>query len=228
MPRSTVACLCGLLQLCLVLPAAAQFVPVRGREYREVFNPTNPVRGEAVVGVAIVSNDRAPRGRVVEVWLPERLNGELQVETATADGRFRGEGAYSGSGEGRQWVTITLTPTQAGGGSVPPLPGDAQTLALAVRGPGQTFYAARWGAAAPGTAQQLRVFVNSRRADMFLRAGTTVVRCTPLNLAQPLRFDHTCDVPLTSVPADGNLILIRRDQTDEQTQPFTVNLREIR
>lgn len=228
MPRPAVAHVAVLLLLCLARPAAGQFVPVQGREYREVFNPTNPVRGEAVVGVAVVSRDTAARGRVVEVWLPERFDGDLQVEAATADGRFRGEGVYRGSSAGGQWVRITLNPSPTGGDASRPLPGDAQTLAVAVRGAGQTFYAARWATPVVDPSGLLRVYVNSRRADMFLRAGDSVVRCTALNVAQPLRFDHYCDVPIARVRAGGPLILIRRDQSDEQTQAFTVHTRDIR
>jgi len=58
--RSAIACLCGLLQPCVALPAAAQFVPVRGRECREVFNPTNPVRGETST---VISPASASLGR---------------------------------------------------------------------------------------------------------------------------------------------------------------------
>ena len=83
----------ALVQLALPRAAAAQFSPVAGREYREFFNATVPVRGEAVVGLAVVPAAGAERAKVVEVWLPYRLSGELRVETLTADGRFRGEGA---------------------------------------------------------------------------------------------------------------------------------------
>lgn len=221
---------CGvmaLLQLGLALPAAAQFTPVQGREYREFYNPINPVRGEAVVGLSIVPTESVLRGKVVEVWLPDQFAGELHIETTTADGRFRGEGAFSGSSTGGRWVPLMLTPNAPGAKAPAVRPGDPGTLSLAVRGPGQTFYVARWGGP-DAAASRLRLYVNSRRADMFVRAGVTVVRCVSLNIPQPLRFDVYCDVAVGDVPADGRLMLIRRDQFDEQTQTFTVNVRGIR
>jgi hypothetical protein len=63
---------------------------------------------------------------------------------------------------------------------------------------------------------------------MFLRAGARVVPCAPLNIPQPLRFDAYCDVAVRDVPPDGRLVLIRRDQGDEQTQTITVQLSGIR
>jgi hypothetical protein len=214
-----------LVQAVVVLPAAAQFRPLEGREYREFLNPVNPVRGEALVGLAVLPSADAPRGQTVEVWLPDKFSGELQVETLTADGRFRGEGVYTGSSGGGQWVPLTLIAKDKASSA---RPGDPATLALAVRGPGATLFVARWGSAPVGPATRIRLYVNSRRADMFLRAGEKVVRCASLNIPQPLRFDAYCDLAAGDVPANGQIGLIRRDQFDEQTQTVTVNVRGIR
>lgn len=212
----------------LATPVAAQFSPVSGREYREFLNPVNPVRGEAVLGVAVVAaGPEAARSTTVDVWIPTRFRGELQVEMLTADGRFRGVGAYSGETPGGRWVPLTVRPANPDTAPAP-RPGDPVTLAVAVRGPGSTLFVARWGTASTAPATTVRLYVNSRRGDMFVRAGATVVRCTPLNVPQPLRFDAYCDVPVRDVPPDGGLVLIRRDQGDEQTQNTTVPLSGIR
>jgi hypothetical protein len=63
---------------------------------------------------------------------------------------------------------------------------------------------------------------------MFVRAGNDLVTCTALNVPQPVRFDGYCDLSVTSLPADGKLTLIRRDQFAEQNQDFRVNVRGIR
>lgn len=209
-----------------VRPAAAQFSAVKGREYREFFNQVNPVRGEAVLGIAIIPADDAPRSQTVQVWLPDRFSGELQVETLTADGRFRGEGVYAGSSDGGRWVPLPLASGQRGGNAAP-RPGDPATLALSVRGPDASLFVARWNPTPPAATARVRLYVNSRRADMFVRAGATVARCARLDIPQPLRFDTYCDLDLTDLPADGRLTLIRRDQFDEESQPLTVNVRGI-
>jgi hypothetical protein len=223
------ACLVLGLHLATAAPAAAQFNPVQGREYREFTGMVNPVRGEALLGLAVVPADEAPRSQTVEVWLPDRFTGELQVETLSADGRFRGEGAYRGTSEGGRWVTLSVAPANArSAGSASPRPGDSATLALAVRGPNSTLFVARWGSPTPRPATRLRFYVNSRRADVSVRAGAMTVPCTALKIPQPLRFDAYCDVATSDILANGSVVLIRRDLFDEETQPLTVNLRGIR
>jgi hypothetical protein len=212
----------GVLLGLLALPYTvhAQFSAVRGREYREFFNPVNPVRGEAVLGVALLPADEAPNSQRVEVWLPDRFSGELQLETLTADGRFRGEGVYAGSSAGGRWAPLPLSATSGG-----PRPGGAATLALAVRGPGSALFVARWSSSSREPATRVRLYVNSRRAEMFVRAGAKVSRCTPLGIPQPLRFDAYCDLDLGDLPEHGQLTLIRRDQFDEESQTFTLHAR---
>jgi hypothetical protein len=210
-------------------PALAQFNPVQGREYREILNPVNPVRGEAVLGISVIPADEARHSQKVQVWIPDSFSGELEVETLTADGRFRGSGAFAGASRGGQWVPLSLESTgRSGPSTMIPRPGTPSTLALAVRAPGSALFVARWGDSPPPQPIRFRLYVNSRRADMFVRAGETVVRCTPLDIPQPLRFDTFCDLPASAVPTDGRIVLVRRDQFDEQTQAVTVNVRGLR
>lgn len=202
----------------------AQFAAVKGREYREFNNPTNPVRGEAVVGIAYVPDDRATnnraiRDREIEIWMPGPFNGELSVETATADGRFHGEGAYTGKTPGNTWVKVTLTSS-----ADQPLPGDSTSLALSVRGATRNgrpeLFVARWLGHPAGSGGILRLYVNSRRADMFVAGG----KCFPVTVSQPLRFDTFCDLPVGSLPKNqGEIVLTRRDQGDELHQKIVVS-----
>ena len=215
---------CATVLLAFALPVAAQFQPVAGHEYREVYNPVNPVRGEAVVGVAIPPTEITQQAGVVQVFLPQPWSGEIRIETATADGRFRGEGVYAGSTKGKEWVSLSLT-GPANVKAPVARPASPTPLAIAARGPGGMLYLARWGEASPTSpSDRLRLYVNSRRADMFIRAGARVVRCTPIGLPQPVRFDTYCDIAMADVPGDGQLILIRRDQFDEQTQTLKVHV----
>jgi hypothetical protein len=213
----------ALALLFLALPAAAQFQPAPGREYREFDNPVNPVRGEAVVGLAVAPTETAQQASVVQVFVPHPFSGEIHVETATANGRFRGEGVYSGSTKGKEWVSLRLTRSSPLNDKASLRPVSPTSLAIAARGPGGTLYLARWGEAPPsGSSELLRLYVNSRRADMFVRAGARVVRCAPMGIPQPVRFDTYCDLAMADVPKDGQVLLIRRDQFDEQTQAFKV------
>jgi hypothetical protein len=216
----------ALLFLLVALPAAGQFRPTPGREYREVYNPVNPVSGEAVVGLAVAPTEMAQRAGMVQVFFDQPFSGEIQIETTTADGRFRGEGAYSGSTKGKEWVSLPIAASSSPDGKASPSrPVSATSLAIAARGPGGALYLVRWGdSPLSGTSNTLRLYVNSRRAEMFVRAGRRVERCATTGVTQPVRFDSYCDVPMTEVPRDGQLILIRRDQFDERTQPVIVKM----
>src|SRR3989441_3083053 len=208
--------------------AYAQFRPVPGREYHEMFNATNQVRGEAVVALVLAPSLEAQRANTIQVLLPASYNGELRVETLSADGRFRGEGSFSGSRSLNRWVALQLgqaDPKEPHANLRRPV--NTETLALAVRGVDGTLYVARWGGGVPSSdrSEKLRIYVNSGRAEIFIVPGkATAVHCRPLNIPQPLRYDSYCDVPLADAPADGNFKLIRRDHFEEQTQTFSVYL----
>jgi hypothetical protein len=220
-----VACLIAIALVFTAPPAAGQFQPAPGREYREFHNPVNPVRGQAVVGLAVAPKEADQRADVVQVFFPQPYSGEVQIETATADGRFRGEGVYVGSTKGREWLAFPLTSSSPDGKARSARPASPTSLAITARGPEGMLYLVRWGEAPPsGSSEQVRLYVNSRRAEMFVRAGSKVVRCTTTATPQPVRFDAYCDIALTDVPGDGQLVLIRRDQFNEQTQAFKVHV----
>jgi len=208
--------------------ARGDFRPVPGREYHETLNATNRVRGEAVVAIVLGPTVEAQRADTIRVRLPVSYSGELRVEVLSADGRFRGEGSFTGSRGAERWVALRLG---SGGDKEPPAdatrPVSTETLALSVHGADGTLYVARWGgeASVPDDRGSLRIYVNSGRADIFIVPGAAkAVHCRSLTIAQPLRYDSYCDVPLANVPADGKFKLIRRDQFEEQTQTFSVYL----
>ena len=150
--RRFTALVIGLVLLATAGFAAAQFLPVPGREYREYHNPVNPVRGEAVVGLSIKPTEADQGKAIVNVLLPAAYSGELRIETASADGRFRGEGVFVGSvksGKDSEWVELPLPVQSAGAASAPALrPVSPSSLAIAARGDGGRTFLARWGAAA--------------------------------------------------------------------------------
>ena len=189
--------------LALATSANADFRPVPGREYHEVLNATNRVRGEAVVALVLAPTVEAQQADTIRVRLPASYSGELRVEVLSADGRFRGEGSFTGSRGDDRWVGLRLG---RGGAKEPPAdvrPGAFVTIEIG----------------------SLRIYVNSGRADIFIVPGATkAVHCRSLNIAQALRYDTYCDVPLADIPPDGKFKLIRRDQFEEQTQTFSVYL----
>src|SRR5262245_34867421 len=106
----TCLCACAVWTLCGA-SVAAEFQAVDGHEYREFHKPVNPVRGEAVVGVALAPSRDDQRANVVQVFLPEAFTGQLRLETISADGSFRGEGLFDGKTNGAEWATLALAPS---------------------------------------------------------------------------------------------------------------------
>jgi hypothetical protein len=205
--------------------AAAEFKPVAERGYREYFNAANPVRGHAVVGAALLSPAAAGPPTAIRVFLPQPFAGELSVDVATADGRYRGEGVYAGSSPGQEWVTLSLVPQRPPVGASTDRPRDVGNLAVAVqRASDPALLLATWGQVPTSVDDgTVRLFVNSRRAEMYWStADAEPVRCEPVVATPPVRFDAACDVPAARIPADGQVTLMRRDGFDTQLESVTV------
>jgi len=195
----------------VLLPAAvlaqASFTPVPAREYREYFNQPNPVKGEALVGVAIVPDPRAQRSNVLHIFFGEPYEGVLVLETATADGSFRGSGEFAGSVERAGWAQLLL------GTDGESRPADPAALAVAARGTAPNeLRVVHWGDE-PAAEDDLvvRLYVNGRRGDMSVQAAGERFRCGRLDGQRLLRFDMVCDIPWSSIPEDGVVTLVRRD-----------------
>ena len=201
--------------------AAADFKPLDGQQYREFFDPPNPVKGEALVGISIVPNQKAQEGDEVQVWFSGRYAGKLSVETLAADGSFRGIGSFEGSSED-EWTPLPIRPDTKTPGKT--RPADPETLALAVRGEDpDEFVIAHWGDK-PEAQNDLvvRFYVNGRRGDMRVSAGDATVRCKPVDLPRPLRFDAICDLPFAAVLATYSIVLTRSDGFGSDQQTITI------
>jgi hypothetical protein len=207
--------------ICTGAMAASQFQPVKDREYREYVNPNNPVAGKAVVGaVVLAAAPDVTKQNQLSVFIPKAMSGQLHLEISSADGRFRGEGTYQGNSQGNEWVTLPLTSATDN-----QRPADASALAVSVSdGSSASIYVTNWGAPPGGTqAQTLRVFVNSRRGEMYWSAGSGAAqRCASLGAAVPVRFDSVCDVPLAQLAKGASLRLVRRDGFDTESQTLTI------
>ena len=154
----------------------------------------------------------------------ERAEGEhrIRVDVASANGRLQGEGIWSFKPEPKaeEWYPLT----------VPPKSTRPEHLAASVQpadGPsGSTpaFVVAAWGKEQPTSASKLRLYVNARRAEMFMYMpdGKNAVKCTPLENTPTVRFDVVCDVelPAASPTSVTKLTLVRRDGNSTSRQPL--------
>lgn len=191
------------------LEAGAQsaFAPVPAREYREYFNQPNPVKGEALVGVSVLPEPSAQRSNVLRVFFSQPYEGPLVVETASADGSFRGSGEFAGAVNEPGWAPLQL----ASGATQ--RPADPAALAVAARGRAPNeFRVVQWGdEPIAEDALMIRLYVNGRRGDMSVQAGGARYTCSRIAGQRLLRFDMYCDLPWSSLPDDGVVTLVRRD-----------------
>jgi hypothetical protein len=198
----------------------ADFEALADQPYREFFNPANPVKGEALLGLSVVPQSADVQlTDQISVWFGEHYEGPVTVETLAADGAFRGVGSFDGATDRVGWNSITIA-----GGAGRARPTSPEGLAIAVRGkePNE-FRIAHWGEPpASDEGLVLRLYVNSRRGDMSVRAGSVVVPCKRVELARPLRFDVYCDLAMKDLPASNAIDLIRRDGFHIEAQPIVI------
>ena len=218
----------GCLLLAATAASAAEFAPVKGREYREFYDPPTPVSGIAVVGATLLTGQGPSTTDELWVHFSQPFSGQIDIEVVSADGRFLGRGAFAGSSGSGEWVALSLQSTDKRG-SRPADPGQ-ETIAVSVQAANRnTVMVAAWGAR-PDQLQlkNVRLYVNSRQAQMGVRVNpdpkVPPVRCERLPLANSVRFDTVCTFPATDVPADGRITLVRRDGLQTETQTVTLEL----
>lgn len=207
--------------------ALAEFVPER--KYEEIADPPTPVRGHAVVGVAMVPSAGALQSDTL--WVrpgPVGMLPGVRVDVTSANGRLRGEGTWKFVQQAEKqptWHALSVPPKAT-------RPDKPEHLALSVRplsdaaGAMPVFFVSAIGKAAPPDASKLRLYVNSRRGEVFvfLKDGKTHVRCTPIEGMQVVRFDATCDVdlPIGSEAGSTQLTVVRRDGHQSSNQQIEV------
>lgn len=215
-----------LLLTLLSTSTSAQFKPVPGKEYREFYDAVNPVSGEAILGVALAPSKSTQEDNVVQVYFPHEWSGQVHIQTLSSDGRFRGEGLYSGTTKGKEWVPLLLGDTSsAGSTNINTRPTGPESLAISARDPVGNLHLVWWSANPPPTSRELiRFYVNTRRADAFLTSETTVSpkMCKSLRSGQTIRFDAYCDLTASDIPPSGEMLLIRRANFVDETQKFKI------
>lgn len=186
------------------------------RPYSEKENPNTPVRGHAVVGVAVMPRDGDQELDRLFVYAPGRQGQVLSIDVTTANGRVQGD-------------ALVKVDTPAGTSAQPwaelQLPkrfrrSDPEGLTVGVQTPNDpsgAFYIASWGRIPDGPVQDLQIwlYVNRGRAPqafLYWDADKGLGQaCTPAQSTTALRFNTICRVRLGDIRRDGRLRLVRRD-----------------
>lgn len=223
----------GLALYCLgvsmALAAPKMFKQVLGGEYQEQIDPAVPVSGLALVGLALAGPIDLD-AKVLHVFLAKPFDGRLSLEMTSANGRFRAHAMYEGRSDGNEWIALSIDPRDADKSARAQLKRNPTELAVAVRPVTSggtvmdTVLQVSWGdLPASQSDRNLRLHVNSRRAEIFVRAPgmQKAMSCTQLRIPTAIRFDSVCEV--TWRPSlSGQLQLIRRDGFDESLQKVLV------
>lgn len=219
------------------LAEAKAFSQVPGEEYREQIDPSIPVSGLALVGLALAGPVDLD-AKVLHVFFSQPFSGRLNLEMTSANGRFRAQAMYEGSSNGNEWIALSIEPRNADRQARRELiKSGSQDLAVTVRPVTDkgtildSVLQVSWGPLPDAkTDRGLKLYVNSRRADMFVRVpGPDKAKaCTPLRIPNAVRFDTVCEIIwrpalASSLPsAQARLQLIRRDGFDESQQRIAV------
>jgi hypothetical protein len=204
--------------------AGAEFEPVR--PYQEVADPPTPVRGHAVVGVSVVAKGPDMQSDVLWVHLGKAEKGlHIRADLASANGRLRGEGTWQFNprekSPGGPWYKLAAPPKAQ-------RPERSEHFSVAVQpepiNPAMpAFVLTALGPGAPKeTSPLVRLYVNTRRAEMFVYppGAKEGRRCAGVEGTQVVRFDAVCEFQLEvgDRPGPATVTLVRRDghQTSQQ------------
>ena len=204
---------------------------VVGKQYREFVAPTQ-VSSHAIVGLTTKPSLAQKREDILYVFFKDAFDdakdGPIRVELTTADGYLRGEGEFRGKVPRRTWekVSIELPPPRDERARSARERSGPETLAVVARF-SQTGapLVVHWGNERPtGAPAELRLYVNSRRAELFVRlqASEKPVHCQPISGTTLVRFDKICDISASQLPKDGKVTLVRRDGFETESFQFVI------
>jgi hypothetical protein len=195
------------------------------RPYTEKENPNTPVRGHALVGVALMPGPGDQEQDRLFLYTPRREGQVLSVDVTTANGRVQGD------------ALVQLVPA-AGGWTELKVPkrfrrADPEGLTVGVQSPDDAqgaFYIAAWGRPPSGALadQELWLYVNRGRAPqvtLYAAGAGKGEPCKPATVSVGLRFNTICRLRMRDVPADGRLTLVRRDGGTTQRQEVRLVVR---
>ena len=200
--------------------------PVKGREYREFLAPTQ-VSGHAVVGLAAVPAANALKQDTLYVYFKDKFTGSIRLDISTADGLLRGEGEFSGAVPEKTWAKVSINLARDERARSARASGGPETLAVSARSDRSNApLVVHWGDDRPtiGKPSVLRLYVNSRRADLFVRVRPSgkPEPCRPITGMTAVRFDKICDIAADQLPKDGKVTLLRRDGFETESVSLVI------
>ncbi len=205
-----------ILSLVALLPvsgaALSQTSLTAVQAYREFIAPSQ-VSSQAIVGLAVIPSAAEQKQDLLHVYFKEAHDGSVKLELTTADGVLRGEGEFRGKVAANTWAPLSISTSRDAQARSERERSGPETLAVSVRlAPSGKILPVYWGGhPPPRESALLRLYANSRRADLFVRLGPDgpVVRCQPISGMTPVKFDKICDLPTAKLA--GKVTVMRRD-----------------
>jgi len=191
--------------------------------YREFIAPTQ-VSGHAIVGLTTVPVGGDQKQDTLYVYFEKEFKGSIKLEVATADGYLRGEGEFSGFVPAKTWEKVSIRINRDERAQLARERGGPETLAVKAQiDQPNAPLVVHWGENPPaGRNVSLRLYVNSRRAELFVRGPNKVVQCKQISGMTPVRFDKICDISSDYISKDGKVTLVRRDGFESELVPLVI------
>jgi hypothetical protein len=191
----------------LLGPATAQVVrlaPIAPAV--ELVDPSERISGNAAAGLILVdANDRIGSNRLW-AYLSDPVAEKLELRISSIDGRYYAEVDYATAADARGWVALDLNLQKFA--FLETNYDDPLREIAAILSDAETprFYPLRWGpphrspSAAlpdpPHDSNELRVYVNTERAQAFVVVGDSPVYCGPASPVSAFKFNAICELTL--------------------------------
>ena len=195
------------------------------RTKAEYVDPQERISGNATVGVIFYKPGDTVQLDGAFAFFSEPVNGPLEMQLATVDGRYLATFDYSSNKPHEGWVRLNLSLSNPGFLSA--YESDEVALIL-TNATTRDIYPIRWGATEEG--DYVRVHVNAEGAHSYfaVKDPTTGKRsarnCRQASRRSSFKFDRICDVPIADAAAANRIDIVRKRGAGFGT-PITINVK---
>ncbi len=204
----------------------AQTPALASKSVNEYVDADERISGSAVVGIAFIGAGDKVDGGPLFAFFDSPPQGDLSLRFNGIDGRYRFQATYDSTS--LRSGSRTVIPLELSKLEHRKLLGQYETTQGAVLltdADGKNF-PLRWGKADQATADAVRVYLNSERAEAFFFSqtptGRKMVLCETPQGPPPFKFNRICDVPAAQFAAGP--VEIQRRIGNRRLDPIRVEL----
>jgi hypothetical protein len=204
-------------------PASAQPARLTPIKTVEVVDPSERISGNAAAGIVLVREGNTIGADRLWAYLSEPA-GNLKLRITSVDGRYFAEIDYANAGAQKGWVALDLSLSKFD--FLEQTYDDPMSEIAALLSDADTdkprFYPLMWGnphraanvplPEAPTNTDQLRVYMNTERAQAFVEVARKPAYCRDASAVSGFKFNAICEMTLGdllpgSVAASGENVV---------------------